>query len=110
LLSPNYERSQHFGPVVADLPRLGRHIVLDGDRSPFPTSAASPLDHLSAAMQRREASRVAYVAFDSCTSTAATCAATRCSSTRRSWAELLRSAGCARLLCVDLVLLLAVVA
>jgi bifunctional non-homologous end joining protein LigD len=26
-----YERSQHFGPAFADLARLGRQIVLDGE-------------------------------------------------------------------------------
>jgi bifunctional non-homologous end joining protein LigD len=69
LLSRNgYERSRHFGAVFADLARLGRQILLDGEITAPDERGVTHHDDLAAAMQRR----LPTSPSTSCTSTAAT--------------------------------------
>ena len=78
LLSRNgYERSRHFGAVFADLARLGRQLVLDGEITAPDERGVTHLDDLAAAMQRRDTERSHSSPSTSCTSTAATFAVAR---------------------------------
>jgi ATP-dependent DNA ligase len=65
LLSRNgYERSRYFGAVFADLARLGRQIVLDGEIAAPDERGVTHLDDIAAAMRRRDRAVLAYFAFD----------------------------------------------
>jgi bifunctional non-homologous end joining protein LigD len=102
LLSRNgYERSRHFGPVFADLARLGRQIVLDGEITAPDERGVTHLDDLAAAMQRRDTAALAYFAFDILHLDGHDLR--RCPLIERKaiLAGLLHSAGCSRLLYVD---------
>jgi bifunctional non-homologous end joining protein LigD len=102
LLSRNgYERSRHFGPVFANLARLGRQVVLDGEITAPDEGGVTHLDDLAAAMQRRDTAALAFFAFDILHLDGHDLR--RCPLVERKamLAELLRSAGCSRLLYVD---------
>jgi bifunctional non-homologous end joining protein LigD len=104
LLSRNgYERSRHFGAAFADLARLGRQVVLDGEITAPDERGLTHLDDLAGAMQRRDTAALAYFAFDILHLDDHDLR--RCPLVERKaiLAELLRAAGCPRLLYVDYV-------
>ena len=53
--------SRQFGPVFADLARLGRQVVLDGEIAAPDERGVTHLDDLSAAMQRRDTAGLALL-------------------------------------------------
>jgi bifunctional non-homologous end joining protein LigD len=102
LLSRNgFERSRHFGAAFADLARLGRQVVLDGEITAPDERGVTHLDDLAAAMQRRDTAALAYFAFDILHLDGHDLR--RCPLVERKaiLAGLLHSAGCPRLLYVD---------
>jgi bifunctional non-homologous end joining protein LigD len=104
LLSRNgYERSRHFGPVFAGLARLGRQVVLDGEITAPDERGVTHLDDLATAMQRRDTAALAFFAFDLLHLDGHDLR--RCPLVERKamLAELVRSAGCSRLLYLDYV-------
>jgi bifunctional non-homologous end joining protein LigD len=102
LLSRNgYERSRHFGPVFADLARLGRQVVLDGEITAPDERGVTHLDDLAAAMQRRDTAALAYFAFDILHLDGHDLRRYPLVERKAVLADLVRSAGCSRLLYVD---------
>jgi bifunctional non-homologous end joining protein LigD len=59
-----YERSRQFGPAFADLARLDRQLVLDGEITAPDERGVTHLDDLAMAMQRRDTAALAFFAFD----------------------------------------------
>jgi bifunctional non-homologous end joining protein LigD len=102
LLSRNgYERSRQFGRAFSELAQLGRQIVLDGEIAAPDARGVTHLDDLAAAMPRHDTAALAYFAFDILHLDGRDLR--RCPLVERKamLAELLRSAGCSRLLYVD---------
>jgi bifunctional non-homologous end joining protein LigD len=102
LVSRNgFDRSRLFGSVFADLTQLRRQIVLDGEIAAPDARGVTHLDDLLAAMQRRDTAALAYFASDILHLDGHDLR--RCPHIERKamLAELIRSAGCSRLLYVD---------
>jgi bifunctional non-homologous end joining protein LigD len=102
LLSRNgYERSGYFGSVFAGLADLGRQLVLDGEITAPDERGVTHLDDLAAAMQRHDTAALAYFAFDILHLDGHDLRRCPLIERKTMLAELLRSAGCPRLLYVD---------
>ena len=96
-----FDRSRLFGSVFADLAQLRRQIVLDGEIAAPDARGVTHLDDLLAAMQRRDTASLVFFAFDLLHLDGQDLRRWPLIERKAILSELLREAGCPRLLYVD---------
>jgi bifunctional non-homologous end joining protein LigD len=102
LLSRNgYERTKQFGSVFRSLAELGGEIVLDGEIAAPDERGVTHLDDLQAAIVRHDQSGLAYFVFDLLHLDGRDLRNRPLVERKAFLAEVVRSAGCPRLVLVD---------